>query len=104
MRPEEEIHLAGERERGARAKALLDSAPFKDAIARVEQGIVQAWKDSPVRDTEGQTYLRLMMKVLADLQGHIREVAETGKLAEISLQSERTLRERAQGAVREFRR
>lgn len=104
MTADEEVKLVKEAEIGSRARYLLESQPFKDAISAVEAGIVQAWKDSPIRDAEGQTYLRLMMKVLTDFQGHIRDAAETGKMANIQLNHERSLMQRASAAVREFRR
>lgn len=96
--------LIKESERGAKASRLLADEIYQDAVSKVEAGILDAWKTSPVRDTEGQTYLRLMMKVLTDLQAHIKEVAETGKLANVQLEHERSMAERAKAAVKEFRR
>jgi len=104
MNEREEGQLNSESARGARARQLLDSQPLRDAIASVKSGIVNAWETSPVRDAEGQQYLRLMRKVLDDLVKHIADAADTGKMADIQLQQERTLRERAKAAVHAFRR
>lgn len=104
MTEAQEQQLIRETGRGARASALLASDIYREAMQRVEAGIVDAWKASPIRDVEGQTYLRLMMKCLSDLQGHIKDAAETGKMAEVQLEHERSLAERARSAVSAFRR
>lgn len=104
MTPDQEQQLIRESSRGAKASALLRSEIYLEAMQKVEAGIVDAWKTSPVRDVEGQTYLRLMMKVLTDLKGHIKDVAETGKMAEVSFEHERNLAQKARAAVAEFRR
>lgn len=104
MTADEEIKLAGETARGIRAKSLLENDVYKEAVQAVENGIVDRWKASPVRDIEGQAQLRLMHKLLTDLRGYIEEVAYTGKMAEQQLMHERGLRERAKDAVRAFRR
>lgn len=104
MNREEEQKLTEEASRGARANALLQSDVYRDAMAKVEAGIIERWKASPVRDLDGQHELRLMYKLLADLQGYINEVATTGKMAMQTLEQERSLAQRARAAVREFRR
>ena len=95
--------MVRESAKGSRAAQLLNSDIYLESMERVEAGILDAWKSSPIRDAEGQTYLRLMMKCLTDLQGHIKDVAETGKMAEVQLNYERTLSERARDAVTAFR-
>lgn len=100
MTPDQEGQLLNETARGAKATQLLSSATYQEAMQKVEAGIVDAWKASPIRDEEGQKYLRLMLKCLHDLQGHIRDVAETGKLAAVQLERERTLAQKAQDAVK----
>jgi hypothetical protein len=45
-----------------------------------------------------------MMKVLADFQAHVRDISQTGKMAEVQLEHERSLAQRAKSAVREFKR
>ena len=103
MKEAEEIKLVGESERGARAERLLNDDMLQEAFLKVEDGIVQKWKESPIRDVEGQTTLRLLHKCLNDVRGYIKEVAETGKLANVQLDHERSLKERAKSAMRAFR-
>mgnify|MGYP001598300693 CR=1 FL=1 len=104
MTDEQENQLIRESGRGAKANAFLSSEIYRDAVTKLEAGIIESWKSSPVRDVEGQTYLRLMMKVLSDFQAHIKDIAQTGKMASVQLEHERSLAERARSAVREFRR
>lgn len=82
MTPHEEMA------RGARAKALLEDEMFREAIDKVQAGIIASWKSSPVRDIDGQHELKLMLKLLSDLEGNIRQVMETGKLASIQIERE----------------
>lgn len=104
MNSDEEIKLAGESERGIKARAVLENVIYKEAFQMVEQGIIEAWKNAPIRDVEGQTNLKLMQKLLTDLRAYIEEAAETGKMAAITLEQERTLAQRARDSIREFRR
>lgn len=104
MTEDQQQQLVRETSRGGKANTLLRSEIYMEAMQKVEDGITQAWKDSPIRDAEGQQYLRLMMKVLKDLQAHIKDVAETGKMAEVQLEHERSLADRARAAVTAFRR
>lgn len=104
MNSDEEIKLAGEAERGIKARVVLENAIYQEAFQMVEQGIINAWKNAPVRDAEGQMHLKLMQKLLTELRAYIEEAAETGKMAAITLEQERSLAQRARDSVREFRR
>jgi hypothetical protein len=104
MNADQEARLLNESGRGARAKRLLEDDLLKEAFATVEADILEKWKNSPVRDQEGQFALRLKWQCLQEVRTCIADVAVTGKMADQSLQAERTLRQRAQDAVREFKR
>jgi hypothetical protein len=56
-----------------------------------------------MRDLEGQQALKMMLKLLTDVRAQIEEVMTTGKMAEASLDHERTIVERARAAFHEFR-
>jgi hypothetical protein len=85
--------------KGTRAQQLLDSDIYRDALVGVRNGILEAWATSPIRDQEGQHELRLMLKLLDDLQGHIISMANTGKLAKAQIEHENKLKEMAKKAV-----
>lgn len=70
-------------QRGEAAEQLLRNELLQEAFAMVESGIIEQWKAAPIRDREGQHELKLMLKLLGDVRGYIKEVANTGKLARI---------------------
>lgn len=89
-----------ESQRGARARAWLESDIYRETWKKLEDDTIRRWRDSPVRDTEGQAMLRLKMQVLDQLRKEIEQVAYTGKLAEQTINEERSRMQRARDAVR----
>lgn len=75
------MNLPEQISRGAEAKALLDSPAFVRAFSNVRQAIHEQWAASPIRDSEGQHQLRLMLKLLNDLEGVIELAVADGKMA-----------------------
>lgn len=104
MNPDIEVKLAGESARGAKARAVMDSELFKEAVATVEADTLAKWKASPIRDTEGQLALRLKWQVLQEIKLHLADVMMTGKLADKQMDDERTLAQRARDGVSAFKR
>lgn len=43
--------------------------------------ITQQWASSPAKDAEGRERLWVMLKLLDRIEGHIKSIAETGKMA-----------------------
>lgn len=83
------MELEQEYSRGQKAKEILENEIYKDAFLMMREGIIKAWEDSPVRDTEGQHELKLMVKLLNDLQKNFEDVMNTGKLAKIQIDREK---------------
>jgi len=104
MTPEQEDQLARETGRAADAERLMNTPLLREALDTLERTIVDQWKASPIRDVEGQQYLRLMQKTMTDIRKYLQDIMATGKMAAIELDRERTLRERATSAVRSLRR
>ena len=104
MSPEQEIKLLKEAERGAKAKSVYEDSFVQEALQAIDGGILDAWKKSPVRDQEGQVQLRLLYKCLHDFKAYFLDAMTTGKMAEVQLKHERSLKDRAGAAVREFSR
>jgi len=104
MNPDVQVKLAGESARGAKARAVLESELFMEAVATVEADTLAKWKASPIRDTDGQLALRLKWQVIQEIKGHLSDLMMTGKLAEKTLQDERTLAQRARDSVAAFTR
>ena len=103
MTGDEEVNLVRESERGARARRILEDDLVKEAFSTVEDWIVNSWKESPIRDTEGQAGLRMMYQCLTRVRKHLEEVMATGKLANMQIEQERTIKSRMASAVRAFR-
>lgn len=74
---------------GERARLLMEQ--IKPYFGMVREAIIQQWEASPVRDKEGQSELRLMLKLLKDLEGNINTVIDTGKLAKIEIEGKNNL-------------
>ncbi len=71
----EEIQAASE------AKRLLQEPALVKAFADVEAAITQRWATSPLRDTEGQHELRLMLKLLGDVRASLEQAVSNGSFA-----------------------
>lgn len=85
--------------KGTRADQLLKSDIYRESVGKVRSGIIEQWAASPIRDTEGQIKLRLMLKLLDDIEQNIVSMANTGKLAAAQLQQENKVREMAKKAA-----
>lgn len=94
------MNLHEDSSKGLRAEQLLNSDIYKECIGKVRQGIFDAWATCPVRDTEGQHELRLMLKVVDDLESNIKSMVNTGKLAAKQLEQERSIKEQAKDAIK----
>ena len=85
------MSLTDELRRGEQARLLLQNEMYVDAVTQVRQAIVDKWQQSPLRDREGHHELKLMLKLLGDLTGYIQTTMETGKMAQLQLESERRM-------------
>ena len=83
--------LSDELRRGEQARQLLQNEIYQDAIAQVRQAIIDKWISAPMRDIEGQHELKLMLKLLGDVTGYLQTTLETGKMAQIQVESERRM-------------
>lgn len=71
---------------GHNAERLIgELRPYLDMV---KDAIIQKWEQSPVGDKEGQHELRLMRKLLTDLEMNIKTAIDTGKMAQIQIQNE----------------
>ena len=87
--------LEAEAAKGTKARLLLESEIYKEAFTKTRQAIMDTWASSPIRDAEGQHELRLMLKLLDDVNGYIVSVANTGKLAQAQIEHENKAKEMA---------
>jgi hypothetical protein len=73
------------------AKAVLEMPAFQEAVANVRAAITTQWATSPIRDTEGQHELRLMLKLLDDLMLNLKSALNDGHIARIEIERQSKL-------------
>lgn len=76
-------------ERGMRAERLLKDDLLAEAFDSVRTAIFERIESTPVRDTDGLTQLRLMLKLLKDLRANLEQAIRDGKLASEALKMEK---------------
>lgn len=75
------MSLTQDIDRGNKAARLLADDIFVEAFNSVKAAIHQKWEESPIRDTEGQHELRLMLKLLGDVRSYLETAIVDGKIA-----------------------
>ncbi len=75
--------------RGEDAARVLESPAFNAAMQMLKDEIFAQWSKAPVRDAEGQLLLLQLHKLANKFEGLLTGMVETGKLAQINLDSER---------------
>lgn len=75
-----------ESRRGDQAKALLEHPLLVEAFDTIERELIEAWKNSPVRDAEGREKIHMSMCLLQKLKAQIQEAVENGKVAKSMLE------------------
>lgn len=86
------MNASDEIQRGIQAQSILDSEIYQESVSAVRQAIISQWEQCPIRDQEGQHELKLMLKLLGDLQANLKTVMETGKLAKVQIERETKLK------------
>lgn len=92
--------LYEEAQQGYKAKELLENEIYKAAIENIRAGIVDKWRACPIRDRDGAHELKLLDKLLGELEGYIKQVADSGKMAEIQLENEQKIARLKQSGIR----
>lgn len=85
-------------DRGRLAKEVLENAVYIDAYEKIEQGIIQAWRDA--RDKDEREHLHQLMRCLQKVRDTIRSVMQAGELKAHSLEQQRSWAEKASRTVR----
>lgn len=75
--------------RGEAAQRILDDEVYRDAVESVRRNIIDKWAGAPIRDTEGQHELKLMLHLLDSIESTLRLVMTTGKLEKSRLEKAR---------------
>lgn len=80
---------------GNRAKEVLENEAFTAAFEAIEKEVIDQWMQSPARDLDGREKLWSYLHLLKKVRTQLTSTLETGKLAQIELQHQQTLRDRA---------
>ena len=102
MKPENEAQLRSEATRGMEAIELMSNELLVEAFTTLDARLTQEWSNSPARDSEGRERIWLMQKLLKNVVDHLKEIAQTGKLASLQLEQERTMAQRAKALLDEY--
>lgn len=81
-----EDQLTTEKRRGDVVTRFLEDEIIQEVLEEMDSKIVEAFRQCPVRDTEGAMNLLTHMKVLTQFKSNLRQIAETGKLADLQMQ------------------
>lgn len=79
--------------RARNATQLVENPMFRETFTLVRDGLINALVDCPIRDREGAHELKLMLKLLGDLEGNIKRVIDTGKMAVMQLERDQKITE-----------
>jgi hypothetical protein len=71
--------------RGERAAALLRDEILTDAFTYLDEQFLQAWRQTPVSDTDARERLYYMSQALSSVKAYIESVVTDGKLAQATL-------------------
>ena len=74
---------------GDSAVRVLDEPAFKDAMSKVEAALLQAFKDTPVRDLEGLQLCRQSLGIFYMIRSQLIGAVETGKFEKLKLEEQR---------------
>lgn len=74
---------------GEDARRVLENPAYMKAFADVREGILQRIEAAPLRDHEGVHQLKLMLKLLRDVDGNLRRAMSDGKVLKVTIEEER---------------
>ncbi len=92
--------LESESRRGNEAKSLLDNPLYQECVQSLRDAIISKWRSTPIRDREGAHELKLMDKLLSDIEQYFKTIAETGKIADIQIERERKMERLKKAGIR----
>ncbi len=88
--------------RGEEAELLMNHPMFKEALEGIKSGILDAMSRSAMGDEKTHNKLVMAFQLLAQIEGHFKQIMETGKLAKIQLEKENTISRLKNAAMRKI--
>lgn len=77
----DEIKLAQQKEKGAKADALLRSDVFNEAFTELRKELMDAWIITHINDDKGRERLWQAVNLLGKVREKLIKMAENGKIA-----------------------
>ena len=90
----DEYRLLTEIDRARQAQEITEHPLFVEAIEKYKTRLMDEWAASPARDRESREHLWLMVKTVSVVEGHLKELMQTGKLATLQLEQKKSVRDR----------
>ena len=90
----DEYRLLTEIDRARQAQEITEHPLFVEAMEKYKTRLMDEWAASPARDKEGREHLWLMVKTVSVVEGHLKELMQTGKLATLQLEQKKSVRDR----------
>lgn len=81
----DEHKLLRDQARAVGAQALLENDLFNEALESIERDLIDAWKATPARDTDGRERCWSAIQQLGKIKGYVETVLRDGKLAAAQL-------------------
>lgn len=81
----DEHKLLRDQNRALGAEALLNNDLFNEALKSIERDLIDAWKATPARDTDGRERCWSAIQQLGKIKGYVETVLRDGKLAAAQL-------------------
>jgi len=81
----DEHKLLRDQARAVGAQALLENELFNEALESIERDLIDAWKATPPRDTDGRERCWAAIQQLGKIKGFVETVLRDGKLAAAQL-------------------
>lgn len=79
--PDDEFTLRRAMERATLAQQILENEIVAEAFKSLEESYINAWKEAPVRDTEGREKLWQAVQIIGRVQAHLQQTVANGHLA-----------------------
>lgn len=76
-------------DRAVKVDKLLSDPLLTEAFDNVRQAIFNTIEQTPIRDVEGLTSLRLSLKLLQDVRANLKQVLNDGKVAEFRIEQQK---------------
>ncbi len=86
--------------RGEEAELLMNHPLFKQALEGIKSGILDAMTRSAMGDEKTHNKLVMALQITSQIEGHFRDIMQTGTLAKVQFNRENILSKlkRAAGA------